>query len=372
MAFIELDGIVKVFGNNTVVKHLSLSVEKGEFISLLGGSGCGKTTTLRMIAGFEHPDEGSIHVAGRNVAGLAPNKRKLGMVFQNYALFPNMNVRRNIAFGLKIAGKDKAETERRVDEMLEVIGMAEFGPRYPHQLSGGQQQRVALARALAIEPSALLLDEPLSALDAKIRLRLRDDIRSIQRRLGITTIYVTHDQEEALSISDKVAVMREGVIEQIGTPFEIYNHPATPYVSSFIGTLNVLPAKIVDAAAGILEIAGQVIKSGKPLDPTAGSDLAVTVRPEAFFLQGDASESNSLSGKVANVKFLGSVVRLVVNIGGVDVSADSFNAPRLTIPALGDEVKLHFSPDACVPLPVKAKADMVAALEEGAAETRKG
>ena len=188
MAFLELQGIVKNFGRNTVVRGLSLSVEKGEFVSFLGGSGCGKTTTLRMIAGFEMPSEGSIRLDGADLSRVAPNKRNLGMVFQNYALFPNMTVARNIAFGLKIAGQKKAAMASRVEEMLELIHMGEFAERYPHQLSGGQQQRVALARALARKPAALLLDEPLSALDAKIRVRLRDDIRGIQRSLGITTI----------------------------------------------------------------------------------------------------------------------------------------------------------------------------------------
>ena len=368
MAFIELHDIVKSFGRNTVVKRLSLSVEKGEFVSLLGGSGCGKTTTLRMIAGFETPDEGRILVGGNDVSGLAPNKRNLGMVFQNYALFPNMTVRRNIAFGLNIAGRPKAEIEGRVEEMLEVIHMEDFGDRYPHQLSGGQQQRVALARALARQPEALLLDEPLSALDAKIRVKLRDDIRAIQRRLGITTIYVTHDQEEALSISDKVAVMREGVIEQIGSPFQIYNMPATPYVSSFIGTLNVLSARVVEPASGLLEVAGQRISAARPLPIAAGAEIAVTVRPEAFFLSAEKGESNTLRGKVENVKFLGSVVRLVARVGSAEVFADTFNAPRLTVPAIGEEITLYFSPESCAPLAQEAKADIVAASEEGTAE----
>jgi putative spermidine/putrescine transport system ATP-binding protein len=368
MAFLELHDIVKSFGKNTVVKRLNLNVDKGEFISLLGGSGCGKTTTLRMIAGFETPDEGTILVDGKDVAPLAPNKRKLGMVFQNYALFPNMNVRKNIGFGLSIAGAPKAEIEKRVDEMLEVIHMEDFGLRYPHQLSGGQQQRVALARALAPQPEALLLDEPLSALDAKIRVKLRDDIRAIQRRLGITTIYVTHDQEEALSISDRVAVMREGVIEQIGTPFEIYNRPATPYVSSFIGTLNVLVAKVVDPAKGDLEVSGQKIRAGAALDAAAGSELVVAVRPEAFFLEPGNGDTNSLAATVENIKFLGSVVRLVARAGQNVVSADSFNTPSLALPRIGEEVKLWFAPESCSPLATAARAEIVAASEEGTQE----
>jgi putative spermidine/putrescine transport system ATP-binding protein len=368
MAFIELHEIVKSFGKNTVVKRLSLNVEKGEFVSLLGGSGCGKTTTLRMIAGFEHPDDGSVLIGGRDVDGLPPNRRNLGMVFQNYALFPNMTVRRNIAFGLKVAGMKKAEMEKRVDEMLEVIHMEEYAQRYPHQLSGGQQQRVALARAIARQPEALLLDEPLSALDAKIRVSLRDDIRAIQRRLNITTIYVTHDQEEALSISDRVAVMRAGVIEQIGTPFEIYNHPATPYVATFIGTLNSLPCVVVDREAGILSVEGQSIEAPAPLAAAAGEKLSVNLRPEAVSLAGLAADLkkgaagdgvNSLKGRLSNVKFLGSVVRFVVDVGELKIFADSFNEPRLLVPEIGAEVVLRFDRGSCVPASGEAEAQPI-------------
>lgn len=373
MAFLELHDIVKSFGHNTVVRQLSLNVEKGEFVSLLGGSGCGKTTTLRMIAGFETPDEGRILMNGADVAALPPNRRKLGMVFQNYALFPNMNVRRNIAFGLKIAGKDKDAIERRVDEMLEVIHMQEFALRYPHQLSGGQQQRVALARALAIEPAALLLDEPLSALDAKIRLRLRDDIRAIQQRLGITTIYVTHDQEEALSISDRVAVMKEGVIEQIGTPFEIYNHPATSYVATFIGTLNLLEGTVVDQATGVVTVGGQNIAVRQPLQVATGTKVPLSIRPEAVMIDGVGESGqgvpdgslNALKGTITAVKFLGSVVRFVVEIGSNRLFADCFNAPHLSVPRAGEAVTLRFSRESCAPTAVSAEALRQASDDEG-------
>ncbi len=362
MAFLELHGINKSFGSNAVVKSLSLDVAKGEFVSLLGGSGCGKTTTLRMIAGFETPDEGRILMDGADVSGLAPNRRKLGMVFQNYALFPNMNVRRNIAFGLRIARADKARTERRVDEMLELIHMEEFAQRFPHQLSGGQQQRVALARAVAIEPAALLLDEPLSALDAKIRLKLRDDIRAIQRRLKITTIYVTHDQEEALSISDRVAVMLAGRIEQIGSPFEIYNRPATPYVASFIGTLNLLPARVLEAASGLVEVDGQRIRVAGSLDAAAGSELSLRIRPEAIAIEGSSAANEAgdgretLRGKLENLKFLGSIVRQVVALGSREVYADVFNDPSLVFPSIGDEVRMRFARESCLVSPNAALA----------------
>ncbi len=350
MAFLELHDIDKSFGKNKVVKKLSLSVGKGEFVSLLGGSGCGKTTTLRMIAGFETPDSGSILVDGRDVAKLPPNKRKLGMVFQNYALFPNMTVKRNIAFGLAINGMARPDIDKRVAEMLEVIHMGDFGDRYPHQLSGGQQQRVALARALAPAPAALLLDEPLSALDAKIRIRLRDDIRAIQQRLGITTIYVTHDQEEALSISDRVAVMKEGLIEQIGSPFQIYNSPATPYVATFIGTLNALPAVVTDPAAGRVEIEGQAVEAEGPIAQAKGSGIILNLRPEALALAGSQDAdgaTNRLKGRVVHIKFLGSVVRLVVEVGKANFFADCFNAPNLVLPGVGDEATFAFARRSC-------------------------
>jgi putative spermidine/putrescine transport system ATP-binding protein len=348
MAFLELHEIVKSFGKNTVVKRLSLNVEKGEFVSLLGGSGCGKTTTLRMIAGFETPTEGSILIDGADVSNVRPNRRNLGMVFQNYALFPNMTVKKNIAFGLKIAGKAGSAVDARVDEMLDLIHMSEFAGRYPHQLSGGQQQRVALARAIAIEPRALLLDEPLSALDAKIRVKLRDDIRDIQRKLGITTIYVTHDQEEALSISDRVAIMREGLIEQIGAPFEIYNRPATPYVATFIGTLNVLPAVAIDPAAGSVAVDGQILLTGKSVDAKPGEELMLSIRPEALSLEADGSGTNVLVGSVANVKLLGSIVRLAVSIGDRELSMDCFNDPHRRLPGIGEKLRLSVAPEAIV------------------------
>ena len=254
MAFLELDHLEKSFGAVHVVKDFNLAVEKGEFVSFLGPSGCGKTTVLRMVAGFESPTSGSIVIDGKNVTGIRPNQRNIGMVFQAYALFPNLTVAQNVGFGLRVAGQGKAEIDKRVGEMLELIGLPQLGSRYPFQLSGGQQQRVALARALAIKPSVLLLDEPLSALDAKIRVSLREEIRAIQRELGITTIFVTHDQEEALSMSDRIVVMHQGVADQVGTPFEIYNRPATRFVAQFVGTLNLLDASVLDAAAGRIKV----------------------------------------------------------------------------------------------------------------------
>ena len=242
------------FGGPAVVKDVSLAVERGELVAFLGPSGCGKTTVLRMIAGFETPSAGAIRISGRDVTGLSASRRAIGMVFQAYALFPNMTVERNIGFGLKVAGKPAAEITARVAEMLALIKLPDLARRYPHQLSGGQQQRVSLARALAPGPEILLLDEPLSALDARIRVSLREEIRALQRRLGVTTIFVTHDQEEALSISDRVVVMSEGAIEQVGPPSEIYNRPKTRFVASFVGTLNTLDGVIADPAAGAIRV----------------------------------------------------------------------------------------------------------------------
>lgn len=238
MPHLELRTVTKRFNKTLAVKDLSFAVDRGEFLSLLGPSGCGKSTTLRMIAGLESPDSGRVILDGIDITDVPANKRGAGMVFQSYALFPNLTVRKNIAFGLEVAGKSKKQIEEIVARMLRLVQLEGIAARYPNQLSGGQQQRVALARALAPEPNLLLLDEPLSALDAMVRLNLRGEIRRIQSELGITTVYVTHDQEEALSISDQVAVMREGTIEQIGTPEEIYRNPRNRFLASFIGTAN--------------------------------------------------------------------------------------------------------------------------------------
>ena len=254
MKFLEIQDLRKSYGANQVVKQFDIAVDRGEFVSFLGPSGCGKTTNLRMIAGFETPTTGTIRINGREVTHLSPNQRDIGMVFQSYALFPNMTVAQNVAFGLKVARKPAAEIKARTVEMLDLIRLPHLADRFPYQLSGGQQQRVALARAIATKPQLLLLDEPLSALDAKIRVSLREEIRSLQRKLGITTIFVTHDQEEALSMSDRIVVMSEGRIEQLGTPFEIYNHPQTRFVASFVGTLNVLSGTVLDGSGARVSI----------------------------------------------------------------------------------------------------------------------
>src|SRR3954466_10180385 len=299
MAFLELNGVQKRFAEVAAVHDFNLAAERGEFVSFLGPSGCGKTTTLRMIAGFERPTGGKIEIDGNDVTYRPPNRRNVGMVFQSYALFPNMTVADNIGFGLKIRRQPKASIRKRVDELLGLINLEGRGDRYPWQLSGGQQQRVALARALAIEPQVLLLDEPLSALDAKIRIVLRKEIRAIQRQLGITTVYVTHDQEEALSLSDRVVVMSEGRIEQIGTPSQIYNFPSTSFVASFVGTLNLVRAGVVDATARRLSIDGQEVRTSKRITDT-GTDGLVTlaVRPEGMDLGEGPAGSNHLRGEI--------------------------------------------------------------------------
>lgn len=341
MPFLEIDHLDKHYGANHVVRDFSLAIDKGEFVSFLGPSGCGKTTTLRMVAGFETPDSGSIRIDGRDVVGLKPNQRNIGMVFQSYALFPNMTVAQNVAFGLRIARTPRADSDKRVAEMLRMIGLPDLGSRYPFQLSGGQQQRVALARALAPRPKVLLLDEPLSALDAKIRISLRDEIRAIQKELGITTIYVTHDQEEALSMSDRIVVMNAGIAEQVGDPFAIYTRPATAFVASFVGTLNGLTATVVDPATGAVEVEGQPLALGRALEAAAGATLGLAVRPEALALGAGPA---SLVGRVSDVSFHGPVVRVKVALGGQRLAIDSFNTASFRPPAVDDVVTIGFDP----------------------------
>ena len=374
MAYLELSHVRKAFVGGTVaVEDFSLSAEKGEFVSFLGPSGCGKTTTLRMIAGFERPTSGTITLDGRDITDVSPNQRNVGMVFQSYALFPNMTVADNVAFGLTIRKRPKDQVASRVEELLQIVNLPDKGKRYPYQLSGGQQQRVALARALAFEPQVLLLDEPLSALDAKIRVALRQEIRSIQRQLGITTVYVTHDQEEALSLSDRVVVMSEGRMEQVGTPFEIYNFPTTAFVASFVGTLNVLPGVVVNAAAGDLTINGQPVKlSGVgAFEGAAGRAVTVALRPEMVKLGMGPGNCNLLTGKVTDISFLGSIVRMRVGIGGdgadgasagSTVILDEFNEPTLKLPQLGEKVTINFPIEGPLVLDAKAPVESVEAL----------
>jgi putative spermidine/putrescine transport system ATP-binding protein len=373
MSFLELTGVQKLFGEFHAVDDFNLAAERGEFVSFLGPSGCGKTTTLRMIAGFEQPTAGTIRIADEEVTNKPPNRRNVGMVFQSYALFPNMTVADNIGFGLKVRKRPSDQIRKRVTELLELINLPNNGSRYPYQLSGGQQQRVALARALAFEPQVLLLDEPLSALDAKIRVALRHEIRSIQRQLGITTVYVTHDQEEALSLSDRVVVMSQGRMEQVGTPFEIYTFPSTAFVASFVGTLNVLAGTVVDAGRGELTIAGQPVRVTRAFEGAAGREIRVALRPEMVSLGAGGDGENRLTGKVVDVSFLGSIVRIRVGLGkdaavgtaaddGTVVILDEFNEPTLKLPNLDDTVTVSFPQDGPLVLDTKAEVESVEAL----------
>ena len=362
--FLILESVRKEFGGVLAVDAFNLEVAKGEFVSFLGPSGCGKTTTLRMVAGFEQPSFGTIRLAGKDVTFAKPNERNIGMVFQSYALFPNMTVAGNIGFGMKIAKKPVAEIKARVGEMLKMIHMEGFGDRYPYQLSGGQQQRVALARALALSPQVLLLDEPLSALDAKIRVALRSEIRSIQRTLGITTIYVTHDQEEALSISDRVVVMYQGRMEQVGAPFEIYNFPRTEFVASFVGTLNTVAGEVVDPAARIVRIDGQLLQTSEDVSGMEkGQKVAIAIRPERLSFAADGVKPNLIDCQIENINFLGSIVRIQVRIGSLLFYMDTFNNPFLELPKVGDTTQVTCSKEAVLILRHATAGEQLAALD---------
>lgn len=352
MAFLEINNLTKKFGGTEAVSEFNLHVEKGELVSFLGPSGCGKTTTLRMVAGFETPTSGHIVMNGDDITGMPPNQRDVGMVFQSYALFPNMTVAGNIGFGLKVMKKPAEEINQRVGEMLDLINMPEYAHRYPYQLSGGQQQRVALARALALRPDMLLLDEPLSALDAKIRVSLRSEIRSIQQKLGITAIYVTHDQEEALSLSDRVVVMNKGRMEQVGTPFEIYNFPTTTFVANFVGTLNNTEADVLDIGKGLISVGGvQFVTSDEDLkDKKKGDKVRISIRPERLGFESEGRKENVLESRVENITFLGSVVRIQIRIGGSVFNMDTFNRPSLDLPDIGDTVSVTCSKKAVLVL----------------------
>jgi putative spermidine/putrescine transport system ATP-binding protein len=347
MAFLEINNVTKIFGQAVAVNNFNLQVDKGELVSFLGPSGCGKTTTLRMVAGFEIPTSGDIIINGEDVTNKSANQRNVGMVFQAYALFPNMTVAGNIGFGLKIAKKPRNEIDQRVKELLTIIHMDAYGDRYPYQLSGGQQQRVALARALALRPQVLLLDEPLSALDAKIRVSLRAEIRSIQRQLGITAIYVTHDQEEALSLSDRVVVMNTGNMEQVGPPFEIYNFPQTEFVAQFVGLLNSTKAEVVDPANNRLKLDGQHVQTAESLENYhAGDQVVVAIRPERLSFTTEGVKPNVLDCTIENITFLGAVVRITVKIGQYNLFMDTFNNPFLELPRIGDKAQVTCSREA--------------------------
>jgi putative spermidine/putrescine transport system ATP-binding protein len=341
--YLQLVDLHRDFGMTKALDGIEISLGQGEFLSLLGPSGCGKTTALRLVAGFDRPDRGSIIVDGKDVTRVSPSKRDMGMVFQAYSLFPNMTAEQNVEFGLKIRGRKRGDRRKRVTDLLELVGLGHARDRYPYQLSGGMQQRVALARALAIEPRVLLLDEPLSALDAKVRVQLREEIRRIQLELGITTLYVTHDQEEALSVSDHVAVMWSGRIEQMGTPAEMYQSPATPFVAEFIGTMNRLEATVVDGGTGEVEHKGARITVPAAQGLPRGERVLVLARPETLEVlpaDGNAPGAAGLVGDVVAHTFLGGITRLKVLGDDVEVIADIPTARVETLP-IGMRVVAH-------------------------------
>ena len=307
--YLRLEGIRKSFGTFQALHDIDLTIEKGEFVCFLGPSGCGKTTLLRIIAGLETQTAGSIHQAGRDISVLPPAQRDYGIVFQSYALFPNLTAADNVAYGLVNRKRPRAEITSRVDELLKLVGLAGSGPKYPAQLSGGQQQRIALARALATKPGLLLLDEPLSALDAIERVRLRHEIRSLQHQLGVTTVMVTHDQEEALSVADRIVVMNQGVIEQVGTPLQVYRDPATPFVADFVGKINVLQGRLHPGRA--LQIGASRFRC--ELDADIERDVKVYLRPEDLLARPIApGDVNVFDAAIEKIEFLGSYCHVSV------------------------------------------------------------
>ena len=345
--FLRVKGLSKSYGAFQALKDIDLEVMRGEFVCFLGPSGCGKTTLLRAIAGLDPQDRGEIHIAGRDVSKAPPSERDFGIVFQSYALFPNLTVARNVGYGLVNRRTPWRQAKARVDELLALVGLSDQGDKFPVQLSGGQQQRVALARALATSPELLLLDEPLSALDAKVRIRLRAEMRALQQRLGVTTIMVTHDQEEALAMADRIVVMNHGVIEQIGGPQEIYDRPATPYVADFVGHMTFVDAVVTgrnSVRVGAIELTVADDGGAAP-----GASVRLAMRPETV-RTADAASPNSFEARIGEVAFLGSFCRATLEptgSAGLRISADfPANAMRDLAIAPGQLRIVSFPPEA--------------------------
>jgi spermidine/putrescine ABC transporter ATP-binding subunit len=353
--FITLETVSRRFGDVRAVDQVSLSIAKGEFFSLLGASGSGKTTLLRMIGGFEAPDEGCVLIDGEDMKAVPPERRPTNMVFQSYALFPHLDVARNIAYGLRTAGLGRAAMTRTVDEALALVRLSGLGARRPDQLSGGQRQRVALARALVRRPKVLLLDEPLAALDRRLREEMRIELRALQRKVGITFVLVTHDQEEALDLSDRVAMMANGRILQVDTPERLYARPADREVASFIGTMNFIPGRIAALETGTALVdAGPLgtMRVAQAPGWAAGAPVLVAIRPESLFLDGAAEAmANQLSGRVAARTYLGDRRHMHVDVPGLGTPLVSFRAGAGAddgSPDIGASVRLGFAPEAAV------------------------
>ena len=350
---VRLTDVDKNYGDNRIVKKISLDVSEGEFLTLLGPSGCGKTTTLRMIAGFETVTAGTILLHGEDVKDKKPNERDVNTVFQNYALFPHMNVRDNISFGLVEKKTPKAEIKKRVSEMLKLVRLEGMERRMPSQLSGGQKQRVAIARALVNRPSVLLLDEPLGALDLKLRKQMQSELKHLQQRLGITFIYVTHDQEEALTMSDRIAVMNDGVIEQIGTPREVYDTPKTKFVADFIGESNIIEGYSQNSGDGLMDI---IFESGKAVVNSKGIDidemLYICIRPENLRITREPVPGFSIKGRVKEHVFVGSSTKTIIElVNGQELKAA--RTPDAELFNIGERVNVSWPPERAVVLHTK-------------------
>lgn len=345
---VEISGVNKIYGTNHVVKDLNLTVKEGEFLTLLGSSGCGKTTTLRMIAGFEEPTTGSIKVEGESIEAKEPFERDVNTVFQTYALFPHKTIADNIAYGLKMKKVPKAEIKQRVAEMMELVQLKDFGNRYPSQLSGGQKQRVAIARALINKPKVLLLDEPLGALDLKLRKQMQLELKRLQRKLNITFIYVTHDQEEALTMSDRIAIMHDGILDQLGTPKDIYEKPKTKFVATFIGETNIFEGCVNKVGGDSISIGienGNCLGSGN--DFHFGEFISVSVRPEKMRYAHEPVEGFTLVATVRDYIYVGSVIKCMVTLP----NGDEIKIERLAgqeLPEIGSVIFPYWNPEDCV------------------------
>ncbi len=351
---LELQAVSRAFGTHVAVHGVSMSVAQGEFVTLLGPSGCGKTTILRMVAGFEQPSGGAIMVGGAPVAGVPPYRRPIGIVFQNLALFPHMSVEGNIAFGLEVMKLPKGEIRGRVDDALALIGLVGLGARRVHEISGGQRQRVALARALVTRPTVLLLDEPLGALDLKIRRQLQVELKRIQKQVGTTFVFVTHDQEEALTMSDRIAVMNGGRVEQIGTPQEIYDRPATPFVARFIGDTNLLQGRVVASAGrratvALDDVAGAVEGEFGSDALGAGERVALAIRPENIRISARDGDGAGLHGRLEEAIYAGAHVRCRLRVAATEIIANVPAAPSSgTDLSLGRDFAIRWDPADCV------------------------